>query len=189
MDEQTPIQQQITEIRGSKAYLDNMHPSHEKAMETISKLYAAEYKDPDEEPAPPEVVEGLKAEVSEVQAEALKVDDPEQAKIQEALQPLKDEWKGDYDKNIAAAQGVVAHMTREMGTDVAEVFDTIGNSPRVIRALYEWSQGRDGGDLTPDDAKEVIGLIQKSEVYQRGISHTSEVLRNVMAALYQAAYK
>jgi hypothetical protein len=186
MDEQSPIRQQINEIRSSKAFLDNFHPSHEKAMETISKLYAQEYPEPETEQ--PEESEGLKAEAREVQAEALKVDDPEQAAIQEALQPLRDEWKGDYDRNIQAAQGLVEHLTREMGMEAVELFDDIGSHPTVIKACYEWSQGRDGGDLSPEQAKDLIALIQKSRVYQSGISETSEVLRNAMQALYTVAY-
>jgi chemotaxis regulatin CheY-phosphate phosphatase CheZ len=184
-DEMSPevARAEIDRLRGSDEVKNVMHPSHERALQSLAEMYAKAHPEPSEE------VEGATKEASEVHENAIETDDPEQAAIQEALQPLRDEWRGDFDKNIAAAQGLVEHMTKEMGTDVAEVFDTIGNSPRVIRALYDWSQGRDGGDLTPDDAKAIIGLIQKSEVYQRGISQTSEVLRNVMAALYQAAYK
>jgi hypothetical protein len=181
-DEPTPIRQQIEEIRGSKAYLDNLHPSHEAAMKTIADLYSREFPEPDADPPKPEEVEGTLKDAQEVQADALKVDDPEQAKIQEALAPLKSEWGTNYEANIEAAQGLVAQMTREMGLEAVELFDDIGNHPTVIKACFEWSQGRDGGELSAEQAKEVIALIQKSGVYQRGISQTSEVLRNVMAA-------
>jgi hypothetical protein len=99
-------------------------------METISKLYAQEYKDPEDEPAKPEEIEGLKAEANEVAAEALTVDDPEQAAIQEALKPLKEEWGSAYESNLTAAQGLVEHFEREMGLDAVEVFDHWRAFPR-----------------------------------------------------------
>jgi hypothetical protein len=185
----SPIRAEIDRLRSSQAVNNPFHASHHKALETLSKLYSSEYRESDAEPPSPEEVEGLKAEANEVQAEAQRIDNPEQVAIDAALQPLKEEWKGDYDKNIQAAQGLVEHLGREMGLEAVELFDDIGSHPTVIKACYEWLQGRDGGDLSPDQAKEVIALIQKSRVYQAGISQTSEVLRNVMAALYEAAYK
>jgi hypothetical protein len=192
MDEQThevsPVRQEIDRLRASEALKNPFHPSHPKALETLSKLYSQEYREPDDPPPSAEEIEATKAEAREVQAEALKVDDPEAAKLQEELQPLREEWGSNYDNNVKAAQGLVEHLGREMGLEAVELFDDIGSHPTVIKACYEWSQGRDGGDLSPEQAKEVIALIQKSRVYQSGISETSEVLRNAMQALYTVAY-
>jgi hypothetical protein len=185
----SPIRQQIDEIRGSEAYTDAFHPSHLQALDTISKLYAAEYKEPAAPPPSPEDIERLKADANAVKVEALKVDNPEQAAIEAALQPLKEDWGPAYEANIQAAQGLVEHMTRKLGVEVAEVFDTIGNSPRVIRALYSWSRGEDGGELTVEDAKEVISLLQKTDAYKSGASRTSETVQQIVQALYQIAYQ
>jgi hypothetical protein len=184
----SPVQQQINEVRASEAYTNAFHPSHEAALQTISRLYAAQFPEEGEAVAPEEV-EGVTKEAEALKEASLKVDDPEQAAIQEALKPLKEEWGSAYESNLTAAQGLVEHLGREMGLDAVEVFDHIGSHPAVIKACYEWSQGRDGGEIPAETAKEIIALIQKSHVYQAGISQTSEVLRNVMAALYNIAYR
>jgi len=185
----SPIRQQINEIRSSKAYQDNLHPSHEDAMRTIADLYSREFPEPDAPLPSSEEVEGTLKEAQALRDDMIKVDDPVAAKIQEALQPLREEWKGDFEKNVTAAQGLVEHLAREMGLEAIELFDDIGSDATIIRVCYEWSQGRDGGDVSPDEAKRLIGLIQKSRVYQAGSSQTSEVLRNVVAALYTVAYQ
>jgi hypothetical protein len=183
------VRGEIDRLRSSEAIKNVMHPSHEQALSTLSKLYAQEYPEPDADPPKPEEVEATKGEAEAVHEEALKVDDPEAAAVQEALKPLKEEWGASYESNVTAAQGLVENLTKEMGMEAVELFDDIGSHPTVIKACFEWSQGRDGGELSPEQAKEVIALIQKSRVYQAGISQTSEVLRNVMAALYEVAYK
>jgi hypothetical protein len=185
MDE--TIQQQIDEVRTSKAANDAFHPSHEAALQTLSRLYAAQY------PEEGETVASEEVEAATKDAEALKeatlpVDDPEQAAIQEALKPLKEAWKGDYDKNIQAAQDLTGNLVKEYGLDAAEVFDQIGNSPLVIRNLYAWSRGQPGDNLTPAEAKEVIQLLQKTDAYKSGASRTSEMVQQIVTALYNIAY-
>jgi hypothetical protein len=80
-------------------------------------------------------------------------------------------------------------MTREMGVDVAEVFDVIGNSPLVIKNLYAWSRGEAGDNLTADEAKEVIQLLQRTDAYKSGASRTSETVQQIVQALYEIAYR
>jgi hypothetical protein len=192
-DEQTndvsPIRQEIDRLRASDALKSPLHPSHPQALKTLADLYSAEFPEEGSEAPSAEEVEDLKAEAKSVEEEALKVDDPEAAKVQEALQPLRDEWGSAYESNLTTAQGLVEHLGREMGLDAVEVFDHIGSHPAVIKACFEWSQGRDGGEIPAETAKEIIALIQKSHVYQAGISQTSEVLRNVMQALYAVTYR
>jgi cytoskeletal protein RodZ len=187
MDE-SPIRQQIDEIRTSPAYQDNLPPSHPQALDTISKLYAMAYPEPGETVAPEEV-EGTTKEVEALKESTLKVDDPEAAKIQEDLQPLREEWKVDYDKNVEVAQSMTANLVKEYGVDAAEVMDVIGNHALVIKNMFEWSKGRPGSELTPAEAKEVIQLLQKTEAYQRGSSRTSDTIQQIVAALYTIAYR
>jgi hypothetical protein len=182
MDE--TIQQQIDTIHTSEAYNNAFHPSHEKAMETISRLYASLYPEEGQTVAPKEV-EGATKEAEALKEETLKVDDPEQAAIQEALQPLKDEWRGDYDCNIESAQGMTANLVKEYGIDSAEVFDVIGNHPLVVKNLYEWSQGRPGTDLTAAEAKEVIQLLQNTDAYRSGA--TGPIAVRIIAAFSSAS--
>jgi hypothetical protein len=192
-DEMSPeisaVRGEIDRLRSSEAIKNVMHPSHEQALSTLSKLYAQEYPEPDADPVKPEEVEATKADANAVKVEALKVDDPEQAAIQEALAPLKSEWGTNYEANIEAAQGLVEHMTREMGVEVAAVFDTIGNSPLIVKNLFEWSQGRPGQDLSSAEAKEVIQLLQRTDAYKSGASRTSETVQQIVQALYQIAYQ
>jgi hypothetical protein len=192
VDEQpyvSPVRQQIDEIRTSEAYRNWEHPSHEAALRTIAALYSQEYRSEDEPPPAPEEVEGTLEEAQALKETSLKVDDPEAAKIQEDLQPLKEAWGTDYQRNIEAAQGVTSNLVREYGISAAEVFDTIGDNALVIRNLYAWSRGEAGDNLTADEAKEVIQLLQRTDAYKSGASRTSETVQQIVQALYEIAYR
>jgi hypothetical protein len=184
---ETNIQEQINEIRNSEAYTNAFHPSHEQALQTISKLYAVQFPEEGETVAPEEV-EGTIKDAEALKEETLKVDDPEQAAIQEALAPLKQEWGSNYDANLQSAQEMTGALVKDYVIEGAEVLDVIGNHPLVIRNLYEWSQGRPGTNLTAAEAKEVIQLLQKTDAYKSGASRTSETVQQIVQALYQIAY-
>jgi hypothetical protein len=79
MDEQTvsPIREEIDRLRASEALKNPFHPSHQKALETLSKLYSQEYREPDDPPPSAEEIEATKAEAHEVQAEGQRIDNPE----------------------------------------------------------------------------------------------------------------
>jgi hypothetical protein len=85
----SPVRQQIDELRQSKAFTDQWHPSHLQALDTLSKLYSQEYKSEDEPPPTPEDVEGTIKEAQALREDTLKIDNPEKAAIEAALQPLK----------------------------------------------------------------------------------------------------
>jgi hypothetical protein len=184
----SPVQQQINDVRASEAYTNAFHPSHEAALQTISRLYATQFPE-DGEAVAPEEVEGVTKDAEALKEASLKVDDPEQAAIEESLRPLKDEWKGDYDRNVEAAQGLTASLVKDYGIDAAEVFDVIGNHPLIVKNLFEWSQGRPGSELTAAEAKEVIQLLQRTDAYKSGASRTSETVQQITQALYQIAYR
>jgi hypothetical protein len=193
MDEQineaSQIRQEIDRLRASEALKNPLHPSHPKALDTLSKLYSQEYREPDDPPPAAEEIEATKAEVNEVEVEALKVDDPAQAAIEESLKPLKESWGAAYEENVKSAQDLTANLVKEYGIDSAEVFDQIGNSPLVIRNLYAWSRGEPGDNLTADEAKEVIQLLQRTDAYKSGASRTSETVQQIVQALYEIAYR
>jgi hypothetical protein len=185
--EVSPIRQQIDEIRSSKAFLDNMHPSHEKAMETISKLYAQEY--PEVETPTEQPTETLANPTSKVESVG-QVDNPLTPEEGQALTSLQQEWGASWQANVEAAQGVAESLSKDLGMDVFDFLEDsrLGSHPTVVRAMFEWSQGRPGPDVTPAEAKAILDMARKSDLYLKGDSRARDTLLDVVSALYRVVH-
>jgi hypothetical protein len=183
-DEVSPIRAEIDRLRASEALKSPLHPSHEAALTTLSRLYAAEYKE--DEPAKSEEVEATKA----VHQDALKVDNPQEAAEQAALQPLRQEWAGQWDANIEAAQGVVESLSKDLGYDVADFLEDsrLGSHPTVIKSMWSWSRGEPGPDISAAEARSILDMARKSELYQKGDSRARDTLLDVVQALYRVVH-
>jgi hypothetical protein len=190
MEEQTPevspVRQQINEIRASKAYLDNMHPSHEEALQTISRLYAVEYPDPEPE-TPTETPSETRSEPTpEAADDPLGVPPAEM----EGLQDLRSEWGTNFDQNLQQAQGLAGEFAKTYGNEFVDWMETsrAGSNPLIIKAFRSWAVGEPGPEVTPSEARELIKVLRAGTYYGRADSKMHDVLHAVIMKLYELGY-
>jgi hypothetical protein len=125
-----------------------------------------------------------------VQKEAQRIDNPEAYAEEQALQPLRQEWAGRWDANVAAAQGIMESLSKDLGYDVADVLEDprLGSHPTVVRAMFERSQGRPGPEVSGAEAKAILDMARKSDLYQKGDSRARDTLIDVVSALYRVVH-
>jgi hypothetical protein len=188
--EVSPIRAELDTLIKSPAYLDPFHADNEKARATAQKLYATLYKDEGEEPAPLEEVEGTLEEAQEVQREVGRIDNPEAYAEEQAIAPLKAEWGADWEANVTAAQGMVESLSKDLGYDVSDFLEDsrLGSHPIVIKAMYAWSRGEPGPDISAAEANAILAMVRKSDLYQKGDSRARDTLLDVVQALYRVVH-
>jgi hypothetical protein len=188
MEEQTPspIRAEIDRLRSSEEVTNAFHPSHEKALETLSKLYSQEY--PDAEPVNPE--DATKAEAVHEVGKVDALDNPLTLEEGQALTSLQQEWGASWQANVEAAQGVAESLSKDLGMDVFDFLEDsrLGSHPTVVRAMFEWSQGRPGPDVTPAEAKAILDMARQSDLYLKGSSKARDTLLDVVSALYRVVH-
>jgi hypothetical protein len=198
MDEQAPLSPEKAAVRAeidrllqADSYRSVLHPDHEKTQAHLGKLYSELYPEPEADPNAPAFQPNEPAKPLEEVKPAGPFEDGVVDEVEaKALDPLKAEWGTDWDSRVEAAQGVVRHLNRELGFDVDDFLEDsrLGSHPIVIRAMYDWSQGRPGPDVTPAQAKELLALATKSEIYRTGHGKTREAIVDLVHGLYSIAY-
>jgi hypothetical protein len=185
-----PIRAELDTLIRSPSYLDPFHADNEKARATAEKLYATLYKDEGEPPATSEVVEGATKEAQALQQEAQRIDNPEAYAEEQALQPLRQEWAEQWDANVEAAQGMVESLSKDLAYDVADFLEDsrLGSHPIVIKAMYAWSRGERGPDISPAEARAILDMARKSDLYQKGDSRARDTLLDVVSALHRVVH-
>jgi hypothetical protein len=185
-----PIRAELDTLIRSPSYLDPFHADNEKARATAEKLYATLYKDEGEPPATSEVVEGATKEAQALQQEAQRIDNPEAYAEEQALQPLRQEWAEQWDANVEAAQGMVESLSKGLAYDVADFLEgsRLGSHPIVIKAMYAWSRGEPGPDISPAEARAILDMARKSDLYQKGDSRARDTLLDVVSALHRVVH-
>jgi hypothetical protein len=185
----SPIRQQINEVRSSKAYTDQWHPSHLQALDTLSRLYSQEYPDPE---APPEQPTEPKAEATDPKAEETPEEDPfgVPATEMEGLKDLRSEWGADFDRNLAQAQGLAAEFAKTYGNEFVGWLETsrAGSNPLIIKAFRSWAVGEPGPEVLAAEARELVKVLRAGEYYGRGNSRMHDVLHNIVTKLYELGY-
>jgi hypothetical protein len=103
---------------------------------------------------------------------------------------LKQEWAGQWEANVTAAQGMVESLSKGLAYDVADFLEDsrLGSHPTVVRAMYAWSRGEPGPDVSPAEAKAILDMARKSDLYQKGDSRARDTLLDVVQALYRVVH-
>jgi hypothetical protein len=189
--EKAAVRAEIDRLLALPAYRNPISPEHPAVQERLGKLYSDLYPEPAPDPDAPAFRPNEPAKPLEEVKPAGPFEDGVVDEVEaKALDPLKAEWGTDWDSRVEAAQGVVRHLNRELGFDVDDFLEDsrLGSHPIVIRAMYDWSQGRPGPDVTPAQAKELLALATKSEIYRTGHGKTREAIVDLVHGLYSIAY-
>jgi hypothetical protein len=180
-----PIQVEIDRVRASDELKNVMHPSHERALQTLSELYARLHPEPVEEPVEnPEVVEPTQ--------QTLKVEDIDavpQAEL-DGLAPLREEWGSSFDSNLQQAQSLAGRFSQEYGSEFDDWLEDsrAGSHPLVVKAFASWAKGEAGPDVSPQQARELIEVLRSGTYYGRADSKMHDVLHSVITKLFEIAY-
>jgi hypothetical protein len=191
-DEITPemARGEIETLRGSDEIKQVMHPSHDAALRTLADLYSRAY--PSEEEAPPETEPNAEEPKVEVSTEPTE-EDPfgVPAAEMEGLSGLRSEWRDDFDRNLAQAQGLAAEYAKSFGSEFVEWLETsrAGSHPLIIKSFRSWAVGEPGPEVSPSEARELIQILRAGEYYGKGNSKMHDVLKDVVGRLYEIGYE
>jgi hypothetical protein len=189
MDEMTPevARTEIDRLRSSDEIKNVMHPSHERALQSLAEMYAKAHPEPEEAP-PEQPTETLGEPPSEAPTDPL--DNPLTPEEGEAIASLKTAWGADWEANVTAAQGVVESLSKDLGYDVADFLEDsrLGSDATTIKAMAAWSRGEKGPDISPDEAHAILTKVRKSALYQKGDSRARDTLLDVVQALYRVVH-
>jgi hypothetical protein len=192
-DEITPemARVEIEKLRSSEEVKNVMHPSHERALQSLAEMYAKAHPEPvEEQPTPTEPKETEPtAEPTTPKEEVDPLGVPE-AELQ-GLDGLRQEWGSEFDTRLQQAQGVAAEFTRQYGDEFVGWLETsrAGSNPLIIKAFSAWAVGEPGPEVTPSEARELVKVLRAGEYYGRGNSRMHEVLHNVITKLYQIGFE
>jgi hypothetical protein len=190
-DELTPdaAKAEIEKLRSSDEVKNVMHPSHERALQSLAEMYAKAHPEPvEEQPTEPKAEEtDPKAEPTEPAEE-----DPfgVPATEMEGLKDLRSEWGADFDRNLAQAQGLAAEFAKTYGNEFVGWLETsrAGSNPLIIKAFRSWAVGEPGPEVSAAEARELVKVLRAGEYYGRGNSRMHDVLHNIVTKLYELGY-
>jgi hypothetical protein len=107
-----------------------------------------------------------------------------------ASDSLKAEWGSSWEANLTAAQGMVDNLSKDLGYDVADFLEDsrLGSHPIVVKAMAAWSRGEPGPEVSPAEARAIIDMAMKSDLYRKGDSRARDTLLDVVQALYRVVH-
>jgi hypothetical protein len=189
-DELTPemARVEIEKLRNSDEVKQVMHPSHDRALQSLAEMYARAHPEPEEaQPTEPKAEETPTEPTPEPTEE-----DPfgVPAAEMDNLQDLRSEWGSDFDRNLAQAQGLAAEYAKSFGNEFVEWLETsrAGSHPLIIKSFRSWAVGEPGPEVTPSEARELIKVLRSGEYYGRGNSKMHDVLKDVVGRLYEIGF-
>jgi hypothetical protein len=109
--------------------------------------------------------------------------------VTQTLNALEAEWRGDFSQNLAMAQSAMHALSRELGTDVADIIDEagIGNNLIVLRTFYELGKCGSAPVIRQAEAAHLIQALQQTDAYRKaGPAH--DLLVSVIQDLYQIVH-
>jgi hypothetical protein len=193
MDAQTPeaIRADIDQLRNSPEVKEIMHPSHDRALQTLSEMYAKLHPEPEETPS--ETTQPTDQPSDQPSEPTAEEEDPfgVPAAEMEALSGLRSEWGSDFDRNLAQAQGLAAEYAKTYGNEFVEWLETsrAGSNPLIIKSFAAWAVGEEGPQVSPAEARELVKVLRAGEYYGRGNSKMHDVLKDVVGRLYEIGYE
>jgi hypothetical protein len=190
-DELTPevARGEIEKLRSSEEVKNVMHPSHERALQSLAEMYAKAHPEPaEEQPQPAETPSETPPKAEEpTEEDPFGVPPAELA----AMDGLRAEWGEDYDLYLSQAQGLAAEYAKTFGNEFVEWLETsrAGSHPLIIKSFQAWANGLQGPDVSPSEARELVKVLRAGEYYGRGNSKMHDVLKDVVGRLYEIGYE
>jgi hypothetical protein len=187
-DEMTPeksaIWSEIDSILQSDSYRNAFSPDHPATQEKVQALYSKLYPEEGGEPEQPRETPSATLPTPDA------LDSPLTPEEAQHISPLQQEWGSNWQANVEAAQGVVESLSKDLGTDVADFLEDsrLGSHPIVIKAMYAWSRSEPGPDISAAEAKAILDMARKSELFQKGDSRARDTLLDVVQALYSVVH-
>jgi hypothetical protein len=189
MDDMTPevARAEIDRLRGSEEIKNVMHPSHDRALQSLAEMYAKLHP---EETAPPTETPGeAPSETPTPTPQVTSFEGVPEGEVQ-GLADLKSEWGAEFDAKIQQAQGVATQFTRKFGDEFVDWMETsrAGSNPLIIKTFAALASGQPAPDISADQARELIEVLKAGGYYGRGNSLMHDALHNIITKLYEVGF-